>query len=429
MKKSGFTILPLLYQFGMVFGFVSRMRLGPFTSLRLTLLIALIVIIFKYKEVFKLIKSLNRSKLRVSLLLLGGLLLITLFHSFGSHNIDYEYFDAADVIIIIVSMLIMGAWAGVTFHSFERFAWILVAVGLVQSLCVFGTAVNPEFKYFITEHFFDERFAEKANSAFMENIARSFGIGIAWSSGSLVLAYCCFALVGLRLEKKINMLWFGVLFAIIAGATAFVGRSGFIVEIGLLLFYGIFTGKVRSIFAVISVVIIGLIVFNKVMSYLNPFVAESTQRWMLGFMDSDKVSHTNEGIIKGGFPEFSSIFIFGTGVEFGQYNGQSFYADSGYIKSYTSIGVVGMICYYIGILYLLISTFPKRQHKMHRFFLWMAIAAIYLVEYKEPFIGMFVYTWMIFVMGLLWNKEQRIISYENTYSRGLRTPKQVGIVG
>ena len=425
MKKSVFAILPFLYQFAMVFGFVSRMRLGPLTSLRLTLLVALIVTIVKWKEVIRLLKCIDRAKLRTSLWLLLGCLLITLFHSFEPHNINYEYFDPSDVIIILISMMIMGAWTGVTFNSFERFAWIMVTVGVVQSMSVFAAALNPEFKFFITEHFFDEGFAEKANSAFMEGLARSSGIGIAWSSGSLVLAYCCFALVGLKVEIKVSTLWFGVLFALMAGATALVGRSGLIVEIGLLLFYGIFTGKVKNVFALILVAIIGLIVFNQVMSYLDPFVAESTQKWVLGFMDSDKISHTNEGIIKEGFPDFSSRFVFGTGVEFGRYDGQSFYADSGYIKSYTSIGVVGMLCYYLGMLYLLISTFPKRQHNKHQFFLWVAIAAIYFMEYKEPFISMFVYTWVIFVMGLLWKKEQRKAIYENINSGRLRSQKQI----
>lgn len=429
MKNKSSVILPFLYQFGMVLGFMSRMRLGPFTSLRLTMLIAFIVILYKNKEVVRLIKGINRSKLLISLSLLGGLLLITMFHAFEPHNTNYEYFEPSKVIIILFSILVMGAWAGVTFDSFERFAWILVAVGVVQSLSVFGSAVNPEFKSFVTGFFFDEAFADKAGDASLEDLARSPGIGIAWSSGSLVLAYCSLALVALKMLNKIRMVWFSLLFALIVGATALVGRSGLIVEIGSLLFFFISSGKIRNLFPLLFIAILGLIVLNQVMSRLDPIIAETTKSWMFGFLESDKVSTTNEGILKGGFPDFSTDFIFGTGVEFGQYNGQSFYADSGYIKSYTSIGVVGMVCYYIGILYFIISTFPKRQHKMHRILLWFAIVVIYLMEYKEPFIEMFVYTWVIFVMGLLWNKEQRKILYENTYSRGLRTPEQAGIAG
>jgi len=429
MKKNGLDILPFLYQFMMVFGFVSKMRLGPFTSLRLTLLIALIVIIFKWNEVISLLKGLNLHKLRMSLFLLFGCLLITLFHSMESHSSLYEYFEPTEVIIIVIGILIVGLWAGVTFKSFERFAWVLVAVGVVQSISVFESAVNPGFKSFIEEHFLYEGFADKVSTASLDDLARSPGIGIAWSSGSLVLAYCCFALVALKIESKISMLWFSMLFAIIAGATALVGRSGLLVEIGLLIFFGLSTGKVKNILTLLLVAIVGLIVFNQVMSLLDNFVAESTQRWILAFMDSDKVSHTNEGVLKGGFPEFSSLFIFGTGVEYGQYNGQAFYADSGYIKSYTSIGIVGMVCYYIGILYFIISTFPKHMPRMRKFFLWVAIAAIYIMEYKEPFIGMFVYTWVIFVMGLLWNKEQRTLINENTNCRGLRPEKQIVTIG
>lgn len=405
----------------MVFGFVSKIRLGPFTSFIIVFLVALMVIVFNIGKVKRLLRSLTKSRLYLSLVLLFGCLLITFFHSVTiTHNNSYGYFEPTEVITIVTSIIVVGIWAGLTFDSFERFAWILVVVGIIQSLSVFASAINPAFQSFIVDHFLYEGYVDKVGEAKLDDLARSPGIGIAWSSGSLILAYCCFALVGLKIENRINMLLFGVIFSLITGATAFVGRSGLIVELALLLYYGFSSGKVKTIFALLVVAIIGLFIFDQVMSQLDPMVAEATQSWMFGFLDMDKVGNTNEGIIKGGFPKFSGKFIFGTGVAFGQHNGQSFYADSGYIKSYTSIGIIGMICYYIGILCLLISTFPKYFPKKRKLFLWVAIAAIYMMEYKEPFIGMFVYPWVIFVMGLLWNKEQKQALYENSYSGRLR---------
>ena len=406
MKKAGFAISPFVYQFAMVFGFVSKIRLGPFTSLRLVLLLALMVLFFNMGKVKLLIQSMNRKQFHKSLLLLAGCLLITVFHAVGPQMSSNTYFTPVELITIFISLFVVGLWSGVTFDSVTDFCRVLVAVGVVQSISVFASAVNPGFQAFIEDHFLYEGFADKVAASSIENVARSPGIGIAWSSGSLVLAYCCFALVALKIENNIKMLWFGIFFAIIAGATALMGRSGLIVEISLLVYYGLSTGKVKNVLALVFVAVVGLIIFNIIMSRLDPYVAEITQRWMFSFLDSDKVSYTNDSILKGGFPDFTSDFIFGTGVTYGKYGNYSFYADSGYIKSYTSIGVVGMFCYYIGILYLLLSSFSKRLSKKEKIFLWVAIAAIYFMEYKEPFIMMFVYPWVIFSIGLLWNKER-----------------------
>lgn len=428
MKKSGIAILPFLYQFAMIFGFVSKIRLGPFTSLRIVLFVAIMVILFRMDEVKRLVRGMKMRKLHLSFFLLFGCFLITLFHAMDAISSNNTYFTPAEMLTIFISLVVMGLWSGITFKSAGCFCYVLMAVGIVQSISVFMSAVSPGFQAFIADHFLYEGFADKVESASIEDLARSPGIGIAWSSGSLVLAYCCFALVLLKIESKISTLWFGVAYALIMGATSLVGRSGLVVELVLLAYFSLSTGKVKNVLSLLLISLVGLFVFNRVMAQLDPLVAEATQRWMFAFLDSEKVGYTNEGILKGGFPEFSSQFIFGTGVTFGRYENYSFYADSGYIKSYTSIGVVGMVCYYLGILYLIISAVPKSLPKKKKFFLWLALIALYVMEYKEPFIGMFVYPWVIISMSLLWNKEQRLLQYDSTYSGRLCAQEQVGPV-
>jgi len=88
-----------------------------------------------------------------------------------------------------------------------------------------------------------------------------------------------------------------------------------------------------------------------------------------------------------------------------------------------------MVCYYLGFLYLIISAVPKKLSKKKKVFLWVAIAALYIMEYKEPFIGMFVYPWVILSMGLLWNKEQRLKENEDYYNGRLCAQEQAGILG
>ena len=406
MNDSKFRIIPFIYQFLMIFGFMSKIRLGPLTSLRLVMLVALIEIILKAGDVRVLFKGVSKKKWRRSLFLLMGCLLITIIHSFELHVKSNAYFEPSELIITIISIVIMGIWSGIQIKTLDRFSLLVVMVGVVQSFSVFLSLFFPPFQSFVIEHFMYEGYMDKVDAAMnLSDLARTPGIGIAWSSGSLILAFCCLNLVVLKIRNKISMLWFGVIYALIMGATALMGRSGLIVELGIIAYYGVLSGKGRNVFALLIITIIGVIVLNRLLSIMDPVVAEATKNWMFAFLDTDAIERTNEGISKGGFPAFSSDFIIGTGVQLGTINGYSFNADSGYIKCYTSVGIIGMICYYAGILYLILSTFFKTMPKDIKRLILVGVIAVFLMEYKEPFIGMIILPWILFTMGLLCNYE------------------------
>lgn len=394
------SILRTLYQFTMVFGFVSRLTLGPISSMRLVMLISILVVIYRWKQAKMIIQGINRDRLRKSFLLLLVALFVTMAHVPNRPSGINEYFEPIEIVTTVIGIFFMGFWSVLEIKHSDRFMKILAAVGVIQSLSVFLSFNYPPFQSFVINNFMTNEFLNKVEEANIIDRVRIPGLGIAWSSGSLILAFCALQLVALRVRNVIDTLLFALLYALIMGATALMGRSGLIVELIFLLYYGVSVGNIRSIMGIIMVGLIGLFALRYLLAFIDPMIAEATERWIFAFLDKDSVMLTNEGISKGGFPPFSSDFIFGTGVRYGSYGGYGFYADSGYIKTYTSIGIIGMVGYYGGIVLLMCSTlmhsFPSTMKRL----LLVAIGALLLMEYKEPFINMFIYPWIIFTMGL-----------------------------
>lgn len=409
----------------MVLGFLCRLTLGPVSSFQLVIFIAVLQIIFNFNKVNQIFHLCRRKSWSRFIVMMSICFLIALMHAMGTQQPNCTYFEPVTLIIIVFSIIVMMLWSVIEFKSIDRFLLIVTFVGIFQSGIVLLSVVNPNFQQLITENFMSEQFLNKVEEASISHMARTAGLGIAWSSGSIVMAYTGFALLILKVRNRLPMLLFCVFYILIMGATALMGRTGLLLEILFLLYYAIASGKIRIVCTIALILLGGVLVLWKVLQTLDPLIAEATQSWMLGFLDSDSVQNTNSGIVKDGFPPFSLDFIFGTGVEFGNFGSYSFYSDSGYIKTYTSIGVVGMICYYGGLLILLMSPIIKPINKKMKRFIWVAIVALYFVEYKEPFIAMFVYHWFILSVGMLINIETRN-NYEGINSRRLCAKKSLG---
>ena len=408
--------MSFLYQFLMIFGFISNISFGFITTRRLVILVALFIIIFNWKRVIEL-SSLIKPSMRKSGTLLLVCLLITFFHAVTVVQSPMnQYFGPRDIVTLVMGILVMGLWSAVEIKSFEKFAIIIVVFVLLQSLFTYISAVNQPFRIYVAEHFMDESYVNRSQQVIYGMGGRAAGIGLAWSMGSLVLAYGCLILIALRMRSRINPFLFGLFYAIILGATALMGRTGMLVEVVLLLFYGLYGGQLKNMFFLVFIAVIGLIILNQVLSRYDELMAEVTREWMFQFMDSDKVGDINEQVSGGGLPPFSSDFIFGTGIILGKYNGLTFDADSGYVRSYTSIGIIGMFCYYVGLLLLLIGPIKKTITRNQRMLMWVGIIILFLVEYKEPYIGMTIYPWILFTMALLLYRDSKKEKNENNSS-------------
>ena len=413
----------LVFQFLILFGFIANIKLGPITTRRVILLIAVLYLIPNWTKVRNLIRIIKPS-IKISLLLLFGCFFIALMHSGGASSSEFnKYFTTRDVTTLFLNVTIMAFWCAIEIKSFEKFTKLMVAVILLQSIFTFISAVYSPFRIFVAENFMSESYQERSQNIIYGMGGRAAGLGIAWSMGSLVLAYGCLMLIALKLREKISMLWFSVCYAVILGATALMGRTGLLAEFVFLIFYGIMGGKIKNMFALVLVAIGSALVIRQILSMYDAYVAETTEAWMLQIMDEDKVASINEGVVRGGFPEFNNDFIFGTGLELGRYGVYTFSADSGYIRTYTSIGVVGMVCYYGGMFLLLVSTLLKRVSSDMKKLFWVGLAVLFTIEYKEPYIGMNVFPWILFTTGLMLSMESKYIRKNEDINSGRLLPQ------
>lgn len=389
----------------MLFGFMSRLSYGPITSMRIVLVIVCATLFIKRHKVKTILQNLDKHSISKAKILLMGVLIITCIHSLGNQYANCEYFSPFEIITIVIGIMAVGIWCVLEIKSFDRFIFLLSAVGLIQGISVFISFVYAPFQSFIIDNFMTEEFVSKVEEADIADLARTPGIGLAWSSGSLIMSFCCLGLIALKARERISTIEFAVAYSIIMGGTALMGRTGLIVELCFLLYFCVTSGKKSVVLGIVLSGILGLLGLNWLMSQIDPVIAEATQRWMFAFLDGEAVSRTNEGVTKDGFPPFSLDFLIGTGVRYGHYEGYNFYADSGYIKSYTSIGIIGMLCYYGGLLNLMLSGFSTLISKNIKRLLYLAVLALLIVEYKEPFFKFFTYSWVVFTMGLLYTNE------------------------
>ena len=415
MRKSIFKILPFIYQFVMIFGFIANVNfMGPLTSRRIVIFVAVIEIIIRWGEARLLFRP-DFKKMRIALVFLFGCYLITFFHSLGAIHSEFSrYFSPRSLVVMLIGVYALGVWCLLEFKTLERFLKVLVAVIILQSFFTYISAVYQPFRIYVAEHFMSDSYLDRSQNVVYGYGGRAAGVGIAWSMGSLVLAYGCFALVILRRYSYLNTLWFAAFYAIIMGATALMGRTGLVAELALLLYYGVSEGKgisiskVRNVLGLVIVAFLTVFILGKVFSRYEAGVAESTQEWMMAFTDMERVESISNNVVDEGFPPFSLDFVFGTGLMLGQYEQYFFTADSGYIRSYTSVGVVGMFLFYMGVLCLILSTIYKRVPKTSRRLMWVGILILYVVEYKEPFILMTVYVWQLFTIGLFMSRDAKV---------------------
>lgn len=412
------TILTFVYQFAMLFGFIANIGIGPITTRRIVLLISIMVLLANLKKLKLAICVINHSKFKISLFLLLGCLFITLFHYVGSTSTYFnKYLDPRELFALVLSIIIIGLWCVIEIKTFERFAKLVVGVVLLQSVFTFISAVYQPFRIYVAEHFMTESYLERSQNIIYGMGGRAAGVGIAWSSGALLLAFGCLLLISLKKKNTVSTTMFSICYAVIVSATALMGRTGLIAEFVFLLYYGISSGKAKNIVALSLTAIISFAVLAQVLSMYENHVAERTMEWIMEFTNSDRVEEINSKVVDDGFPPFSSDFIIGTGLKMGRYKNFRFTSDSGYIRNYTAIGVVGMFFYYVGILYLLLSVMTKRIDKDTRRLIWVGIIILFTVEYKEPFVGMPSFPWILFTMTLLLNIDNISKRNENINSR------------
>lgn len=381
------------------------------TTRRLAIIIAIGVLLLKKKQTMIVWRLLRKQKMSSFFICLLLVTLISLFHYFSRDQGGYaqSFSEPWYFIYIILFILVFSLYCAVEFRSLKEFVFVLVCVYLFQTVIVLRSLVDASFRTHIYESYNnlsgDDRFMDT-----IERGTRIVGINLAGAAGSVAMSTGALGLVALKVSGKIRTLWFWLLYAIIMVGTVFVGRTGILVEIGLLLPILLQReGRVKNLFYVALFAGLLVIVIMYVLSQVDPLVSEQLVYWMTESFDSSDRARVNEGVLQGGIPPFSVDFIFGTGLETGySANGVLYTSDSGLIRTYMSYGIVGFILYYMAMFKLLTAPKLRMFGKHMRFFFCVCILIAFIIEYKEPFMMKYIFPQAILACMLLYSKDSMI---------------------
>lgn len=398
-----------LYLWVVLFLFTTELPLlAGLTSRRLAALIAIISLFIKSKQVKQVWKYLDSRRVRSFFTLIFLVALISVVHYLSR---DYSnplatYSEPWFFLYIILYVLVFSLFCAVEFKSLKEFVLVIVGVYLFQTLVVMGGVINPAFRTYIYESFNniggDDRFSKT-----VEEGTRLMGINLAGATGSINMSTAALSLVILKLTNKIQTLWFWILYAIIMLGTVFVGRTGILVEMGLLLPLVLFAkDKIKTLtqISVFIILLVGVLMF--VLSTLDPVISDFLWEWMTESFRASNRAEVNEGVLKGGLPPFTIDFIFGTGMDTGySANGVVYDTDSGLIRTYMAYGIVGFVFYYLAMFKLLMSPKLKAVSRDILLFFYVCVAFAFLIEYKEPFMMKYIFPWSIVTCKLLYLKD------------------------
>lgn len=404
------SIVKNVYNFVLLFFYVFEMPIvGIITTRRLAIFLMCVALMgHRHRYTLKLLwNNLYRTRFIFSVIGLLFCMIISMINNIGLiKNSSTVYFEPIYIIYLLLYVIIAAFYVITEFKTIEEFSKLYISIMIFQSIIVYISVVNYTFRMYIYNHFYfdDDRFATS-----VEWGTRIMGVNLYASTGSLILFTACILLVYLILQKKISNYLFTFLYIVIMGATLFVGRTGFYLEIVTLIAY-IFLSKrlSKSIFNLILITILSVLVVRYVLSNINTTIAEMILNWAGELFNANTRYNTLSILRAMEIPKFSSEMIFGTNVTLGRTPGGAYMgSDSGYAKIYCAIGIIGLVIYYMSILGVYRSIPMKKQDIKNRIYLILLVFIAFLIEYKEPYFLRYIYAWAVLIIYLYRIKENK----------------------
>lgn len=314
--------------------------------------------------------------------------------------------------MIIIPILLLKVFPNIT--EFVRCQWRVI---LFQSAIVLVGRFFLPIRMFVFNNFAygDGRLENGVLSGI-----RSVGFDLTGAVGSMVLftGVICgiylFCQTNSNQEKnKIIVGWM-----LIIGAQLFMGRTGLYFSI-IALFLVVLDGIMRFDKSIRKIVFGGSAIILAILIYVS--VAQDSNElrvwvwWITEIGDLLGESRTIDVIGNMEYPELSIETFFGTGLTNGvTQSGIVVDNDSGYIQTYTSIGLLGCVLYY-GIIYGLYgSMIRKVRISKKRCIYWMFFLAIIIGEMKEPFLRKSILTVILSCMLMLEMKVPQHVVWNTT---------------
>lgn len=394
--------LRFLFNLFIVFGYLFEFELvGPLTTRRLSFLLAALFLLYHKKEVKRLLISVKCGNMKTSVMLFSLCGFLLLINKSGTSSPYNEYFEIHYLLYILLYILVFAIYVVTAFKDAYDFFKVYISVFFIQACAVFLSATNDAIRIFLFMMTVgDERFERT-----IENGSRIVGIGLHSSTGSIICSTACVLIGYLKLNNSINNLFFMCSYLLITMITLFIGRTGVLVEVGVLFFVMLYSGQFKRLIPYILVLIV--IVPFLVLNILDEIgVGEVLLEWMTEIFDSDKRGTVVENIFQE-MPNFlSSEYFLGTGVIRGKtLSGDNIQVDSGFVNIYTSLGVIGFVSYYLAFIKMYsMPVWNTICSKIRNYFLFLILCS-FCIEFKEPYMMKYAFPWMIVTLILFETKK------------------------
>lgn len=404
-------ILIFILDVVILFGFLFEIPIiGPLTTRRLSLVMAIIGLVLDYEDTKVLIGLLRKNLLRRALWLYIICFLIAFFNvSLASRkSVDAAYFEPWYILYIYLYVFLFAVYSVKEFKNIKYFGYVLFTCFGIQAIVVYASVLFAPIRLVVLQ-LFNSNFVDEYEMV-VENGSRIMGIGLSFSTGSIICSACGAFLTFMTIKKQLSFTRYLLLYAVLVSMTVFIGRTGVVVELLLLTFVFITQPKfiVKYSLGLVTILLLLILVITNFISngdILNEYIIE----WMTAPFTKEGRTNTLEGIHQA-VPEFSSRFILGTGVMQGRLpQGDYMYSDCGYVMIYSALGIVGAILYYLANLNLYRSVLRNIKERLPKLFILFLIILAFVIEYKEPFMQKYLFSYILLTIGLFQLNNQRYV--------------------
>ncbi|RGV49081.1 hypothetical protein DWW10_21265 [Bacteroides intestinalis] len=377
-------VILYLYHLFIIFGFLFEIPIyGPLTTRRLSVLIGMIILLINKKNAAKVYSYFSKKKIGTYYALFLFCALLSLFNVSFQTSMKNTYLEIWYFFYMILYILVFAVFLVVEFKDIEKLVYVYIGAFALQFVIVLYGLLDNNFLIYIYENWYfgDDRFAETVSKG-----TRLMGIALNSSNGSITCSSACVLIAFAYITGRLNRFLFYLSYSMMMILTIFIGRTGALVELALLVYIIMINFKLSNIFIIIGFIFCGVSIITYLLGEVSPLAADALSGWIMGAFDPESRSETINGIAAV-VPSLSPEMIFGTGVMRGRADsGIVVGSDSGYVKFYGAIGIIGAFCYYLA--YLKLFSLPMRKFVLRKlkFFFYFVIVLIYIIEYKEPFL-------------------------------------------
>lgn len=322
--------------------------------------------------------------------------------------IQFFFLAADDATPIYPKVLFFVFYAFCAPHFFSYliknvnvFLFLFTLCGFLQSIIVFFQFFSFPFRVFLSN-----TFASQGNIEFLR-LSRATGLGCEGATLGFWILLSIISCACLILRKESKFLYIFLFTMIIA--QFLIAKTGFALSILVLAFLVFRLGK-KSLISIIKflplafiVAFLGVYFFEK---NIDSARLEYVLQWQNSIFDTDEGSYY--ALKKMAIPEFTEETLIGTGVVRGNFLNGFVQNDSGYVQTYTGLGLLLSIPFYLSVLIFLLFEIKKLDDILLTPWLYLILLISIIMEAKEPFVLKYIPFFYIYTISLIKQKEMEL---------------------